>query len=398
MSDNSRIEWTDATWNPVTGCSKVSEGCRNCYAERVSHCSGTTSKPWTYANAAKNVKLHPERLDQPIRWRRPRRIFVNSMSDLFHEQVPDSFLDDVFGIMLACEIYDNRNHTFQILTKRPERMKAYLSAEPAVLVKRWARAANGIAHCMDEDTLVSDLVYGRCARLWSAEGRALSDHKAWSHCESVFPLPNVWLGVSAENQRAAEERVPFLLQTPAAVRFLSCEPLLGSLDLGKWIGTYYCSACGFRGFDGGEADPENEESGDQCPRCGADGWYFTHAESHGALDEETRSPISWIVAGGESGPNARPMHPDWVRSSRDQCAEAGVPFLFKQWGEWFPRDQWKHNPDLILPDDDAAYRETSRTHLFEDMSGSFPVHRVGKKAAGRVLDGRTWNEMPAVTR
>ena len=176
-------------------------------------------------------------------------------------------------------------------------------------------------------------------------------------------LDGLWLGTSIENQQAADERIPLLLQTPLTVRFLSCEPLLGPVDLSLYLDGEYASA-----------------------------------DYGGGMAEQTGPSIDWVIVGGESGPNARPLHPDWVRSLREQCVEVGIPFLFKQWGEWFPRDQWEHNPNLILPDDDAAYRETSRTHLFEDMNGSFPVHRVGKKAAGRVLDGYTWDEMPAVTR
>ena len=241
MSDGSRIAWTDATWNPVTGCSRVSPGCAHCYAERLSHRFGWTTRPWTARHALANVQLHPDRLRQPLRWRHPRRVFVNSMSDLFHEQVPDAFLDQVFaGMALAPQ------HVFQVLTKRPRRAAAW-----------W----------MDPV---------RCARITAAVAalaeRPLAAPLPW-------PLPHVWLGVSAEDQRRAAERLPILTALPAAVRFVSCEPLLGPVDLQPWL-----------------------------------------------------DRLDWVIAGGESGPGARPCDPDWVRALRDQCAAAGVPFFFKQWG------------------------------------------------------------------
>ncbi len=345
------IEWTDETWNPVTGCSKVSEGCRHCYAERVSHRFGWTESGWTARNAAQNVQLHPERLSQPLRWRKPRRIFVNSMSDLFHEQVPDEFIWHVFQIIADCPA-----HTFQILTKRPERML--------------------------------EILQGRFWRNFGPSSRGGDFHALiikGEQRESDVPfLPNVWLGVSVENQRAADERIPLLLQTPAAIRFLSCEPLLGSLDLGKWVGTYYCSTCGYRGFDGGA--PDAEEGDDRCPCCGADSWYFTLAETHGALGEENRNPIQWVIVGGESGTGARPMHPDWARSLRDQCTESGVSFLFKQWGEWIPVELTDKNFPVAL----------ARTCLAGDGKSGDVGHwlKAGKKAAGRSLDGRVWDEYP----
>ncbi len=215
-AERSGIEWTHSTWNPVTGCSKVSPGCAHCYAERLSLRFRSSRKPWLPANAAENVVLHPERLDQPLRWRRPRLIFVNSMSDLFHEQVPLSFIEQVFEVMTEAD-----RHVFQILTKRHERLVE----------------------------LAPSLVWPR----------------------------NVWMGVSIENRRWAE-RADALREVPAAVRFISAEPLLGSL-----------------------AD----------------------------LD---LSGIDWLIAGGESGPGHRPVRPEWVRELRDACREQSVPFFFKQWG------------------------------------------------------------------
>ncbi|MCL6444602.1 MAG: phage Gp37/Gp68 family protein [Alicyclobacillus sp.] len=333
MSDKSRIEWTEATWNPIHGCSKVSAGCTNCYAETLSHRLGWTTKPWNAAYAEENVQLHPERLDQPLRWKRPRKIFVNSMSDLFHEEVPHDFLEQVFCIMQQA-----RQHTFQILTKRPARMKEFID---------W------------------------CQRR-SYFGSNTGDR--WA------PLKNVWLGVSVENQEAANERIPLLLETPAAVRFLSCEPLLGPVNLSEYLphDVFVCQKCGDEIYTG-DLDMHGH-----------------HAYCGGAVDPngQTDDGVDWVIVGGESGPNARPMHPEWVRSLRDQCQEAGVAFFFKQWGEWFPRDQWEDNPELVLPDDDVAYINGPRTHVFEYCGELYPVHRVGKRAAGRLLDGRTWDEYP----
>lgn len=212
----SAIEWTEATWNPVTGCSKVSPGCAHCYAETLSHRFGWTRRPWTPANAEDNITLHSERLDQPLRWRQPRVIFVNSMSDLFHELVPLDFIWDVFDVMTAAS-----HHVFQILTKRHERM-----AELA----------------------------------------------------SVIDWPeNVWMGVSIENARWVD-RADHLRQVPAAVRFISAEPLLGPLDTLALEG------------------------------------------------------IDWLIVGGESGPRHRPIREEWVLDLRDRCRAEGVPFFFKQWG------------------------------------------------------------------
>ncbi|PSR27617.1 MAG: hypothetical protein C7B46_19330 [Sulfobacillus benefaciens] len=269
MSDKTAIGWTDATWNPVTGCSKVSPGCQHCYAEAVSHRYGWTTQPWTMPHAAANVQVHPDRLDQPLRWRKPRRIFVNSMSDLFHEAVPDAFLDQVFAIMAMTD-----RHTYQILTKRPDRMQQYLTNSETP-----RRIADVILH-----TAPSYPIYGvRAVDLYN---------------RSIWPLPNVWLGVSVEDQRRADERIPLLLQTPAAVRFVSCEPLLGPVVL---------TALPFP-VPGGETVAINalHRSSVFAPR------------------------IDWVIAGAESGPKARPMDDDWVRSLRDQCQAAGVPFFFKQ--------------------------------------------------------------------
>ncbi|WDL99755.1 phage Gp37/Gp68 family protein [Alicyclobacillus sp. ALC3] len=325
------IGWTDETWNPVTGCSKVSAGCTHCYAEKVSHRFGFTSKPWNAAYAAENVQLHYDRLGQPLKWKQPRRIFVNSMSDLFHEQVPDNFIRKVFQIMGAAE-----QHTFQVLTKRPGRMKN--------LLNEWFNER-------DFATLTGST-------------------------EPPFPWPNVWLGVSVENQQAVDERIPLLLQTPAAARFLSCEPLLGPVDLGldadqQWV----CPQCG--SVENHEhIVRDNDYSYFKCNKCGYENDNY---ESWG-----TKSPIDWVIVGGESGPNARPMSPWWARDLRDQCVEAGVSFFFKQWGEFAPVHELRCN--------EPGIKGKQWVNFDPDTS----VCRVGRKNAGRVLDGRVWDEYPRI--
>ena len=331
MSDNSAIEWTDATWNPVTGCTKVSPGCDHCYAETFAErWRGTPGHP--FENGF-DVTLRPERIAQPLRWRKPRRVFVNSMSDLFHDDVPDDFIARVFGAMSAAP-----KHTFQILTKRHGRMRSLLSSESfRPQVARWAGMM-----CENGDQMHDQAMYG------------------------PWPLPNVWLGVSVEDQKRADLRIPALLGTPAAVRFLSCEPLLGPVDLARYL-TGDCPACG----DDITEDP-----------CG-----LVHADM--ALDPSAAA-ISWVIVGGESGPGARPMDPAWARSLRDQCVAGGVPFFFKQWGAWGPTGRigiGQAYPGEVLigePVDEHGHRTEMR--------------RVGKKNAGRELDGRTWDEFPGGAR
>lgn len=310
MGDKSKIEWCDATWNPVTGCTKVSQGCKNCYAE------GVANRFWGDRKFT-DVQCHEDRLDQPLRWKKPRRIFVNSMSDLFHPDVPFEFIDKVFAVMGLAE-----QHTFMILTKRPERMLEYF-----------------------QNIRYSGGVRPRFSFIFWAASEI--KHSTMFKFPS-FPLPNVWLGVSVETQKEADERIPLLLQTPAAVRFVSCEPLLGLVDLKRLIGQFSdCPECGY--------NVSVDEDG-LCTSCGRDIMHYG---------------VDWVIVGGESGPHARPMHPVWAQSIRDQCVDAGVPFFFKQWGEW-------------------------RCNFFDtpaDKEGWYP-EKVGKKAAGRLLDGREWNEFP----
>jgi protein gp37 len=238
VGDHSTIEWTDATWNPVTGCTKISPGCKHCYAERLAERLQAMGNR-RYTNGF-SLTLHPDQIDLPLRWRQPRQIFVNSMSDLFHEAVPDDYIRRVFDVMVKA-----RWHVFQVLTKRSGRL--------------------------------ADLA-GRLS--WPS---------------------NVWQGVSVENADYVS-RVADLVKVPAAVRFLSVEPLLGPID------------------------------------------------------DLPLKDIDWVIVGGESGHGHRPIQPEWVRAIRDQCADAGVAFFFKQWGGRTP------------------------------------------KSGGRTLDGQEWSEMPRSSR
>lgn len=324
------IEWTDETWNPVRGCSRVSEGCRHCYAERVAHRFGGPGQPYeglvrTDTGSPRwtgSVRLVPELLDRPLRWRKPRRVFVNSMSDLFHPGVPDEFIDRVLAVMLLAP-----QHTFQVLTKRPARMKAYFEAED--LYERVLRAAR--------------------------ESRARRPRLAQIGISNptTFPARWLWLGVSVEDQATADERIPLLLQTPAALRFVSYEPALGPIDWENFI--YVPSVC--RECRSHEAYYQSRGSGDPgevlCMECDS-------------ADLEQLKPLDWVIAGSESGPRARPAELMWFRDTKDQLATAKVPFFFKQW---------------VGPTGDgieAAHAISGRTKAI-----SLPL-----------LDGRQWAEVP----
>lgn len=303
MADKSGIEWTEATWNPVLGCSKTSPGCDNCYAIAQSQRNTAMgSKAYQPALTVKaegaldwtgELRVLPERLDQPLRWQKPRKVFVNSMSDLFHQEVSDGFIGDVWNVMALAP-----QHQFQILTKRSKRMRDVMI-----------------------DWQTKRFQFRKPDMVWV---RPLHE-----------PLSNVWLGVSVESDKY-KFRVRHLQETPAAVRWLSIEPLVGPLTL----------------------YPQDLEG------------------------------IDWVVVGGESGSGSRPMHPDWVRGLRDACVAAGVPFFFKQWGNW----------GHTGPDDDKAVAVSTAGVIYDEEP------RVGddawmrrfprKKDAGRELDGQEWSEYP----
>jgi len=268
---STKIEWCDEVWNPVTGCTKVSAGCKNCYAERMAkRLAGRFGYP--PAPDQFKVTLHPELLNKPLGWKKPRRVFVNSMSDLFHEDVPFEFIDFVFLIAESTS-----EHIHSILTKRPDRMRMYFTYVQGTHLGDWNAhfdlAVRGLRKLLDN----------RSVGLYHKKLRNLSYKSDW-------PLSNVWLGVSVEDQKTANERLPILVETPAAKRFVSCEPLLGPVDLAEWI-----SPCA------GNCDGQ-------------------------------KYPIDWVIVGGESGPGARPMEIEWAENIVTQCEVVGIPVFMKQLG------------------------------------------------------------------
>jgi protein gp37 len=355
-----QIEWAEATWNITSGCTRVSEGCRNCYAERLvatrlrhlpQNEGVTEDGHWTG-----KINLHESKLLEPLRRRKPTRYFVCSQSDLFHPGVPFEFTDRAFAVMALCP-----QHTFMVLTKRPERMEEYLVSRAGTML------------IGEQRSRMAWLKYGALI---------VSRREGWierfeqANAMPALPYANVWLGTSVENQAAADARIPHLLRCPAAVRFLSVEPMLGPVEF---------------------SDVTHRSD---CVRV---------------LGKPAMHGIHWVIAGGESGPNARPMHPDWARSLRDQCQVASVPFYFKQWGEWAP-----HWTDNVVHDDQFGKlmrflisSSTDKSEVGKHVWHAYPkerivcsekypdkfsrfeeMRRVGKKAAGHLLDGRQWHEFP----
>lgn len=356
MGAKTGIEWTDATWSPIRyrvredaadiarakgytslvhiaekmagrvgqHCEHVSAGCEHCYAETNNHrclpANGTglpydrrsrdLVEPYFDSTAISKIPEHP-----------PRKIFVENQSDIFAEWVPDTLICDTFQ-----DICDNPQHTYQMLTKRAERAFRFLSQTH---LPCFCCQGSGWNYCV-----------------W--DGNGLQRHGK--------PYPNVWLGISAENQETLDARALWLLKTPAAVRFLSLEPLLGPVDVKPYV---------------------------EWERCGG-----------GHRTRDTR--IDWVIVGGESGHGARPMHPDWVRSIRDQCQAAGVAFFFKQWGAYAPitfddRHGANGNKDAIWIHPDGFTSPRGEVRDF-----GWPMAKIRKKAAGRLVDGREWNEFPEV--
>ncbi len=331
-----KIEWVKSgdgsqgkTWNPVAGCSVLTPGCTNCYAMKMAGRLEAMGQE-LYKGLTKPTKAGPvwtgimrpasdDVLFAPLRRKKPTTWFVNSMSDLFHENTPDEVIDRIFAVMALTP-----HHTYQVLTKRAERMREYCSNP-----RSWAR-------------------------VWEEKANLIASGFSSGH-DSEWPLFNVWLGVSTERRQEADERIPLLLQTPAAVRFISAEPLLGPIDIFGYVG------------EGG-------------------GWQTAPGDIR---------KLDWVIVGGESGHDARPMHPDWARSLRDQCAAAGIPFFYKQAGEWLHRDcvnvsreHGAFNADGTFDGGLAwpAAQQLLKTHIV--------MEKVGKKAAGRLLDGIEHNGMP----
>jgi protein gp37 len=355
VADKTKIEWADATWNPIRArskvdgqagwfCEHVSEGCRNCYAERMNTWRGTGVEFKPGNRKRVELFLDSKMLAQPLRWRRPRMVFVCSMSDLFADFVPDEWIDRVFSRM-----GDSRQHKFQVLTKRPKRMREYLA--------RFKPDGQG----------------------WVTPNGGDGYESACPVAEKRWPLPNVWLGTSCEDQATADERIPHLLKTPAAIRFVSYEPALGPVDF-----TY---------ITGGYAKWINALEG-----------YWWSAECSPIFRNRT-AKLDWMIAGGESGPGARPAHPGWFRKVRDDCSRAGVAFLMKQWGEWAPHkpvpggdlggDVRRGHVCTVHPTGQTEEQVFEATGGRNTIPGTRYMARVGKKAAGRLLDGKTHDGFPA---
>ena len=470
-----KIEWTDEVWNPTTGCDRISPGCDNCYAlgmakrlKAMGQAKYQTDGDPRTSGPGFGISTHPDALTEPLRWRKPRRVFVNSMSDLFHARVPREFLARVFAVMAATP-----QHTYQILTKRPERA---------------ARILNEQCKCGHPNG-----EHFRAAMEWAATSHSPTYVPGLEHGiyhRAGWPLPNVWIGTSVENQKYADLRIPALLDTPAAVRFLSCEPLLGPVDLTKWMppvspvpaeqapatwaewswpdwvpDKVRAEIEGFWGADQGRSPRHwiramHKEAG--TPPFGAT--VLMNDEPHrrkvtgrfvycwgnigrlvlnddpnreyaytsfGTRDRAQARGIDWVIGGGESGHRARAVHPDWMRSLRDQAVAADVPFFMKQWGEWGPAPfilrvcdpavGWKGTEEeLAVAKADSEARGATHVHTgnwYEQdgerrywlheighkpwslervglPQGHEPIRRWGKGKAGRELDGRTWDEFP----
>ncbi|MGV1867182.1 MULTISPECIES: DUF5131 family protein [unclassified Rhizobium] len=436
MADKTHIEWTDATWNPITGCSVVGPGCKHCYAMKLAGTrlknhpsrSGLTIDTKAGPVWTGEVRFNPQWLDQPLRWRSPRMIFVCAHSDLFHTDVPDEWIDKVFAVMALAP-----HHIFQVLTKRPERMRAYIR---------------------------DDATYGRILRA-ADELRAVDPalgNIPISNPQHAGFWPQLWLGVSVEDQPHADERIPVLLDTPAAVHWISAEPLLGALDVRAFIANSWKCRDPIRDwstFRWPDWVPESArrqvedfwkpewdrgpntwirgaiENGQ--PPLGTRGAFrtlrqgeplvegrfvpawnnigrvvtddgSTHCVSAGTYQSQP-ARLDWVVVGGESGDGARPMDPDWARSLRDQCAAADVPHLFKQWGNWRRWDDVASGFKNCSRFDRLGNVTQARARLhppyrnsFVQPEGDFPWRgnflRFDKAVAGRLLDGVEHNGYP----
>lgn len=361
------IEWTDRSVNPIrardpkTGavghyCEMFSSGCAHCYASnlqkrfRMPKFPGKPRKPSTCVVENGVIKIHglevfldESKLDEVLKRSTPTKWFWCDMTDLFGSWVPDEWIDKCVATMAIAS-----HHTHQVLTKRPQRMAEYFS--DVTKHERWSH--------------------------WIAKSKR---RPSWHGgiTEEWFPgfARNIWLGTSVEDQRNADERIPHLLRCPASVRFLSCEPLLSALDLSRYLpGMWLCRTCGHWMFNRSSSAIDDNGS-PQCTKCNS---------CHVELVE-----LGWLIVGGESGHNARPMHPDWARSLRDQCQAASVPFFFKQWGELIPHCQAGDGQAGAMPKCNVVHFPSPNNPVKENT-----YYRIGKRHAGRLLDGREWNEFP----
>ncbi len=334
MGENSSIEWTDHTFNPWMGCTKVSPGCTNCYAERDMDHRYHKVK---WGKGSPRVRTSPANWQKPRQWNaaagkagRRDRVFCASLADVFDEEVPMTWRRDLCALIQECQNLD-----WLLLTKRPQNVLPLLD------------------ECMTSGTKGS----GAGAEWLQSLGK------------------HVWLGTTVEDQTRADERIPHLLAIPASIRFLSCEPLLGPVDLSRWLWIEWSEVCA--GWAEGPLRAARMFDGGSDPRG-----------------------IHWIIAGGESGPEARPMHPEWATELRDQAKAAGVAFLFKQWGEWAPGECADR---LVTRTERTADHNSDGWHFGTitpaetnglDRDDEPLLYRMGKASAGRHLDGRTWDELP----
>jgi protein gp37 len=380
MSENTKIEWATHTFNPWEGCQKVGPGCDNCYAEaRNARFAGGTAINWGPGAPCRRTSAANWR--KPVLWNADhkaffavhghrQRVFCSSLADVFDNEVDPAWRVDLFALIAATPNLD-----WLLLTKRIGNARRML--------------AEAVAEVEFDDSKIQP---------WTSE-------KPW---------PNVWLGATIVNQEEADRDIPKLLTVPAAKRFLSIEPLLGPVDIDKYLAPWTCSNCQHWGAEADSgpckcADCDVESVYDEsigshrCPQCGKDDGTSSvvaracpscersgdwQVDSGYRFDADKPSMLDWIIVGGESGPGARPMHPDWARSLRDQCADAGVPYLFKQWGEWLPGSQADESDGEQI----RAVGRCTKAHRWENATHSWDI---GKKSAGRLLDGRTWDEVPS---
>lgn len=317
----SKIEWTNETINPFTGCTKVSEGCLNCYAEKMAkrlQANPLTAKK--YVNGFKPT-FHSHEMDKVFHWKKPRKIFVCSMGDLFHE---DNAFSDILHVFYCMALA--KHHTYIVLTKRPQRMIDFFNTV--------------------EET----------------------GNKQYN------PLPNVWIGVTVENQKAADERIPLLLKTPAAIRFISIEPMIGAVDL--------------------ENIRQYNDKGKHIAS-------FQVLEPIANCDDSNRPALDWVILGGETGHNARPMHPDWVNKIKDVCLKYKTPFFFKSWGQWHAGSYATSYSAIVFNDGSVIPDKPDLSMNFSDDLNinwhKYKPHvmaRTGKKISGDLIDGIRYNQFP----
>lgn len=391
MPTATKIEWADATTNTAVGCSHCSPGCDNCYAERFAHrlskhpvakkvYAGVVDErgKWTgKINSNFSEKMYPHRVPG-----KGKRVFVGSMTDIFHPNYPAENRDELFASILADYIFANgHGHTFIILTKRPQAMKEYFAAGPETLLRRWGKAGNGWIIVGDGDSETFE-EYADAETI----PQEMTSPRSNLRQDYLWPLPNVWIGVTVCNQPEADAKIPALLATPAEKHFVSVEPMLGPVDL--------------------TAIRQSNHSGDMFSVNALTGFwhrerrrkesYNDYITSQSAAQQRLTA-LDWVICGGETGSHARPVNYAWVYKLAEQCWSAGTPFFFKGWGEWTPAffqpdGGYRVHRDANIPDG-----FTAEPHVFAENPG-IRMYRVGKRHSGRLLNEREWNEIPEVSK